>query len=233
MKINIRTIRFVVLLFLLGPTINAQTDSVRSFSTSCSVDLLSRYVWRGMDIGKGPSIQPELSASYKNFTIGAFGAYNFTGEGDQETDLYVSQTVGFVTLSVWDYWSFNDTSATDFFNYKKSSTSHLIEAQLLLSGGETLPFNILAACFFYGSDPSKSIYLELQYVPHIESAELMFFAGYQAKGSFYSEKNGLVNIGCTIEKEIPVTSRFNLPLNLSLVANPSNEKLWLVAGISF
>jgi len=213
-------------------SLSAQSDTLPAVSLSANVDLMSRFIWRGLENGHAPSIQPCVSASLKGFTLGAWGAYKLTGEGGQETDFYLSKTIGFVTIAIWDYWSFNDTSAFDFFNYREETTAHVLEAQVLLSGGETVPFNFIAAYFFYGADTSKSIYLELQYFHKLGTADFVAFAGYQLKGTYYAPKAAFVNIGCTVKKSIPVTDRFSLPLSVSLILNPSSKSVYLVAGIT-
>ena len=223
----------VVLSFLiLSGKSNAQEENDSHLSVSTSLDLMSRYVWRGQQYGKGPSIQPGISASWNNFTFGAWGAYEVFSEGTQETDLYLSKTIGAFTFAVWDYWTYTEDEQSDYFDYSENSTSHLFEAQVMLSGNEKMPFNLLGSYFFYGADPSKSIYLELQYVKSLKDSELLVFAGYQAKGDFYGEKSSFVNLGATFSKEIEITERFSLPVNLSLVLNPDTRNVQIVAGIS-
>jgi len=226
---------FLILIFLLIITnlSFAQSDSTHAVTMSANVDLVSRYIWRGQDYGNTPSIQPGVSTSWKKFTLGVWGAYNFTGNGEQETDMYVSKTIGPVTVSVWDYWMYNDTIANDVFDYKKSSTGHQLEGQILWSGGEKIPFNVLGSYFFYGSDASKSIYIELQYLKTIGSFDMMFFAGFQPKGDYYAQKAGFVNLGCNVTKCIPITASWDLPLNISFIVNPSAQRAYVVAGITF
>lgn len=233
-------IKFIVLpvfpAFLLcfcSTSLMAQTDTLPAISTSVNVDIVSRYVWRGQDLGRSPNIQPGLSASWKDFTVGAWGTYNLTGLGNQETDLYVSKKVGFVTVAVWDYWTFDDAALKDYFDYNDKTTTHLLEAQISLSGGETLPLTFMAAYFFHGADPSRSLYFELQYLHRSKFTDLAFFAGYQARGAFYASGNGFVNLGCTAKKVMSVNKRWSLPLSLSLIANPALKSAWLVAAVSF
>jgi len=213
----------------------AHTDTTRvdSVDISVNVGLMSRYIWRGQNYGQAPSIQPGIELGWKNFILGAWGAYKFTGVGEQETDFYLSKTIGPVTISVWDYWTFSDTSEMDFFDYSEETTGHLLEAQLLLSGGETLPFNLLGGWFIYGSDSTQSLYLEVQYLFTKGTTEFTAFAGYQAKGSFYASYPSFVNIGCMVSKPIPVTERWELPLCISLIANPYEKSVYIVAGITF
>jgi hypothetical protein len=210
----------------------AQTDTIHAISTTANVDLLSRYIWRGQEYGQSPSIQPGMSATWQDFTLGAWGAYKLSGAGSQETDFYISKETGPLTIAIWDYWSFCDTSSLDFFNYSRKTTSHLLEAQALLSGGEKLPFNLLGSYFFYGADSTKSIYFELQYQRSFGSTDLLLFAGFQQKGRYYAAEAAFVNIGCSLTKEIQVTDHWSLPLNISLIANPYCKSLYLVAGIT-
>jgi hypothetical protein len=228
----VKTLFAALGLLLYGCHLGAQTDTLPAVTTSGNIDLVSRYVWRGQDLGRLPSIQPGLSASWKGFTIGSWGTYSFTGAGQQETDFYLSKTFGFVTLSIWDYWAFENATANDFFNYRDKTTAHLAEVQVQLSGGKTLPFNLLASYFFYGADPSRSIYLELQYVHSFKVADLVVFTGYQARGTFYAAHPSFVNLGCAVKRSIAVSDRLSLPMSLSFILNPEAKSAWLVAGIT-
>jgi len=219
-------------LFIGSSSIFAQPDTLHAISTSANVDLMSRYIWRGQEYGQSPSIQPGLSATWKKFTLGAWGAYKFNGAGMQETDFYLSKTIGPISFAIWDYWNFCDTTYMNFFDYNHKTTAHLLEAQVLLSGGETLPFNIFGSYFFYGADTSKSIYIELQYLFLSDPINMLLFAGFQPKGTYYATKAAIVNIGCTVIKTITVTDRWSLPVSLSLVVNPYCKSVYLVAGIT-
>jgi hypothetical protein len=223
---------FVLILFLSDSHSYAQTDSIRKIIISGNVDLVSRYIWRGQEYGQSPAIQPGLSAGWKGFTIGAWGSYKFAGAGNQETDLYVSRDLGPFSLSIWDYWSFCDTSSMDVFNYNEKSTSHALEAQLLLNGSEKIPFNLLASCFFYGSDSTRSVYVELQYNHTCGPIEMLFFAGIQPKGEYYGKNATFVNLGCTAIKTIRVTDGWSIPLSVSCILNPSNKSFYIVAGVN-
>ena len=59
-----------------------------------SVDLMSRFIWRGMQLGgTSPCIQPNVSLGIANFEIGVFGSYSIGGENlNQEFDVYASFT---------------------------------------------------------------------------------------------------------------------------------------------
>jgi hypothetical protein len=227
-------LRFLILslLFSGSTSLFAQSDTIPKISGTVGIDLVSHYIWRGQDYGHKPSLQPGLSATWKDFTLGYWGAYRIAGSGDHETDFYIEKTIGPVTFSIWDYWNHIDSISNNYFDYNKNSTSHVLEAQVLISGGEKLPFNLLGSYLFYGADPTKSIYFELQYLHSFGSIDTQVFAGFQAKGEYYAPKAAFVNLGCTASKSFKITETWFLPLNLSFIVNPDSKKVYLVAGIT-
>jgi hypothetical protein len=234
MRKIIAIVRFFVcsLLFVGSTNLFAQSDTIRKISASASVDLVSHYIWRGQDYGHKPSLQPGLSATWNDFTLGYWGAYRIAGSGDHETDLYIEKTIGPVTFGIWDYWNYSDSISNNYFDYNTNTTSHVLEAQALLSGGEKLPFNLLASYLFYGADPTKSLYFELQYLHSFGSTDTQIFAGFQAKGEYYAPKAAFVNLGCTASRSFKITKNWSLPLNLSFIVNPDSRKAYLVAGVT-
>lgn len=56
--------------------------------------------------------------------------------------------------------------------------------------------------------------------------------GYLGETGFYGSKAGVVNLGCTLSKEIRFTDDFALPVSASLITNPLDKKVYFVFGIS-
>jgi len=84
--------------------VRAQEEEKES-PLSIGADLVSRYVWRGLDYGASPSIQPYMEAAIGNFAIGAWGAYTTNLPGVQEVDLYLRYTImDMLTIGVTDYF---------------------------------------------------------------------------------------------------------------------------------
>ncbi len=228
----------VSLTWLMTGTLFAQqqkeTENQNSSSVSfeAGVDLVSRYIFRGQEYGQSPALQPSLSATWKGITLGTWGSYKTNGAGWQETDFYLSKALGPVTFELWDYWNFSDTLETDIFNYKKSTTTHLLLADVILSGGEAFPVNFLTSYLFYGADTERSLYLELQYLCSIGSYDLQFFSGYQPIGTYYGTEGSFVNVGCSAIRNLQVTPKWEVPLKISLIMNPNKKSLYLTAAIS-
>jgi hypothetical protein len=219
---------------------------------SVGSDIMSRYVWRGMDFGASPSIQPYVEYSNSGFAVGAWGAYSVTGSQGQEADLYLSYTFlnDMITIGVTDYFFPNDLMADNYFNYKSGETGHLYEAALSFNGTENLPLSLLIATNFYGDDLDSegnsrfSSYAELGY--SLETAtgvsiDVFTGANLTAQSAadkeaeldgFYGNKAGLINVGATAGKEIEITEKFSLPVSASLITNPMAGNIFFVFGIS-
>ncbi len=156
-------------------------------------DVMSRYIWRGMDFGNSPAIQPNLTLSWKGLNVGLWGSYAFTGHSIQvndsvltesgpytETDFVISYTYRWFTLSLIDMFipdGLSPNEGNDFFNYRNSTTGHTLEANLTFNGTERVPLQLMISTLFYGDDKNRdttgvygsgeknnfSTYLELAY----------------------------------------------------------------------
>ncbi len=232
----LRITLFTSLLFFLNssllPAQNIQVEE-NSVTAEVGIDLLNNYIWRGQDYLHKGSIQPYISASWKNFTLGMWSAFRIKGDGTDEVDLYLSKSVGPVTLTIYDYWSYSKNSPSKYFDFNSKSTSHILEAQVLLSGGEKIPFNLLGSYLFYGDDPSRSVYLELQFVQPIKEAELNLSVGYQVKGDYYANKASFVNTSIGFTQPIRIFNKIATNLISNLTYNPSADKVYFTIGFGF
>ena len=102
----------------------------RAPTINFGADLMSRFVWRGIDFGNSPAVQPNLSFSWKGLNIGAWGSYAFAKHSIEvndttivdagtyaETDLYFSYTYQWFTLMVFDYFTINGLNPNDGNRY--------------------------------------------------------------------------------------------------------------------
>lgn len=93
----------------------------------------------------------------------------------------------------------------------------------------------------------NSTYLEFGYSTTIRELSFDAFAGfnltspkeanlndgYVGETGYYGSKRGMVNLGFTLGKEIPVTELYSIPLSASIITNPVDDKIYFVLGISF
>jgi hypothetical protein len=240
-----------ILTFLNANVIIAQSDNVAEESpVSISVDLMSRYVWRGTDFGGSPSIQPGIEYSKSGFSIGVWGAYATNFPGVQEADLYLSYAINdMFSLTLTDYFFPDELSDYKYFDFGKNTTGHILEASISFNGTENLPLSVILATNVWGADAkriqSDGTTGDIQYSTYAEVAysfkyfDLFMGANFTSpdldigESGFYGDKAGIVNLGISTVKEISLSNQFKLPLTVSLITNPQAEKIYLVAGFSF
>ena len=201
---------------------------------SIGADIMSRYVWRGLDYGAAPSIQPYLEYSKGGFAIGAWGAYTTSfskanESGIQEMDLYASYTIAdIITVGVTDYFFPQEIDYNyNYFDYGSDTSGHVIEGLVSFNGLENLPLSLTLG-YNLVNDDDNSLYVELGY--SFTGVDLFLGAGnglYTGDGEF-----SVVNIGISSSKEIAITDNFSLPVSASLITNPEAKQIHLVFGIS-
>lgn len=217
-----------------------------SFSSFAQIkfgtDIYSRYIWRGLDFGDAPAFQPSLSYTTGGLTFGAWASYEFptTGTTYAENDLYAfytytTQSVGSFSALFTDYYF---PSAGIPFGYYRPTTdnpvaAHTLEGGLSYSGKEKFPIS-LAFYTNLSNDPDNSTYIQAAYPFSVEDATLTLSAGYvPSKSAYYgTTKGGLINLGVTASKTVAVTDKFALPLTVSYISNPTQDKTYLVFGLS-
>lgn len=221
------------------------------------VDLASRYVWRGTDYGRAPSIQPTLEFSFGKLQVGAWGAFTtsqFLNLEDedffQETDLYINfDIIDALSVTLTDYFFPNDVRANNnWYNFDKNETGHILEGAITFNGTEKIPFSLMVATNLYGADARNadgdifhSTYIELGYSTNWKGTDLDFFIGgtpnkadtNKYETGFYSDSPNVVNLGVTAKKELKVTDSFSIPVSASFITNPNAENVFLVFAFSF
>jgi hypothetical protein len=256
MKKHIALITLLIVIF----SVSGQTQDEKGRSLDFGCELVSRYVWRGLNLGGNiPSAQPTIGLDFgKNkhaFTLGTFGAWSFGGQQIQEADLFLSYTYNETfTLIFTDYFfPMDDGSGPKYFDYRSASTGHLFEGTFKFEGSEKIPFSLLFAMNFYGADAKRlnadgtekglfmSKYVELGYSTTISEVTTSFFIGAAldqpdkvlGETTFYGNRSaGVINLGCKLEKEVKIGNGLVLPLNTQLVFNPEASRVFMVFGVT-
>lgn len=254
-----KKILFLLILPLLIPFHSIGQDTDESpFSFGC--DFVSRYIWRGMNLGGNtPSLQPLIGVDFGNdkhaFTFGTFGAWSFGGQQLQEADLFLTYTWNeLLTLTVNDYFfPTDDGTGGDYFHYEAETTGHLFEGMIQFNGTEKFPVSLMFAMNFYGADAMKlnpdgtsngirmSKYAEIGYTREFSDMKWQIFAGAALdnpdeglgeKGFYGNTSAGVINLGCKFSKEIQFSNGFALPVQAQLIFNPEAERVFMVFGLS-
>jgi hypothetical protein len=229
----------IAAILLTIPSAWSQEESPVS-SWDIGADVATRYIWRGVNLSETPAFQPSIDFTWKNLTIGTWGSYTFGKELLQEVDLLATLQVKNFSIGVTDYYNPVDTFgvSNDYFNYKPKTSGHLLDVQLRYDGPESFPIYALVSNFFYGNDRDDSgknmysTYIELGYSATASEVTVQPFIGFTPREGFYYDKAGVVNLGVSCAREIPVTEKFSLPMNVSFITNPAKKNVYLTLVIS-
>lgn len=222
-------------------------DEESDFSADVNLDIVSGYVWRGVMFDATPSFQPGASITYKGVTLGAWASSNFTGTYI-EPDIYLSYSIGGLTLTAFD---FHANSGLDYLNFENKTTAHALELSAVYTFSESFPLYLTASSIVYGDDkkidsydvngdpmlnPDKnnySSYLEAGYTFSTGPSSIDVYLGAVLGESYFynSSKAGIINLGATWSKELKVNDDFGLLMKGSFITNPLNESVYLVLSV--
>ncbi len=236
-----RKFTFLVILtsFLMIGVSHAQEEKEKNGDLAISVDLVNRYIWRGLQYCATPSIQPYVAYTNakQNFSFGAWGSYsNSSNYG--EVDLFVSYSAKYFTISVWDYFLMDETAPKNrYFQYDNETTGHSYEASVVF-GNFKIPLYLTSSVFFYGADKDAngdnyySLYFEAAYTFSVANQDLNVFLGGTPQEGLYGTGAGFVNMGCSLSKDVKVTENFSIPVKGSIIFNPREENVYFTIGVT-
>ncbi|MEI6124090.1 MAG: hypothetical protein WCQ95_10750 [Bacteroidota bacterium] len=174
---------FLIIVLLFATKANAQQSTPATttekkqckfpFKLNVGADIMSRYIWRGMDYGNSASIQPTLSFNLGGFELGYWGAVALT-TNYLESDLYLKYTFKGFSACITDYYipalasNVNDTrygfcKSPHAINFDTISginttkyTAHTLEGMLCYKGPEKFPISVMVASYVYGNDKTPT-----------------------------------------------------------------------------
>lgn len=228
MKSFQKTIKTIFSLFIFSMILGSA--NVQS-QVSLGTDVVSRYIWRGLDFGQSMTYQPALSYSKGGFEVGAWGSYAFNDASANELDIWASYSIELseetsLSLGVTDY--FFPSAPGAYFDFNQDG-SHIIEPFIGYSGvfSVTAYMNVL-------NDPDNSVYINASYPFELDEVSLEAFIGFvPGESALYGTTGATIqDIGLSASKSIVLTDSFSLPVGVSYIVNPSTETGFLVFGFS-
>ena len=227
-----KKIVLMALMFATGMSATAQDE----VETTVSADVVSTYVWRGMECGSA-AIQPTLGIGYKGLSLSAWGSYGLVDTNDaKEFDLTLAYSTGGFNIGITDYW-FN-TPEERYFLYDANKTSHIFEANIGYDFGPAAIqwFTNFAGNDGYNKDGKRaySSYVELSAPFKLASVDWSAAIGAVPYATDFYGVDGfaVTNVSLKATKDIKVTDSFSIPVFAQVAANPSTEKAYLVFGFT-
>ncbi len=205
-------------------------------------DVVSNYIWRGQDLGSA-AIQPTLGVSWKGLSLTGWGSYGLVDKDDtKEFDLTLAYSAGGFTVGITDYFCVNgeENCPTKYFLYDAHKTAHTFEANV------GYDFEVLSLNWFTnfaGADGvnnsgkrAYSSYVQVDVPFKLGGLDWTASMGAVPYATdFYADAHhfAVTNVSVATRKELKITPTFTVPLFGCIVANPSTQKIYFTAGISF
>ncbi|OYT17036.1 MAG: hypothetical protein B7C24_04755 [Bacteroidetes bacterium 4572_77] len=225
---------------IIGSQLFAQNKQPK-LNASIHADVVSSFVWRGLLGSASPNFQPSINISKSGFSASLWGSTDVLGEF-QELDVLFNYQIKNLNISFSDYfWN----PQKNYFDYNNATTGHVFELGLQYSIPK-IPINIFAGTIIYGNDKKQtyytntndstnnnySTYVQLDYSFAVSTIRFNTFTGFTPFTGLYGKDFSCIYIGITGTKDIPITSKFTLPLFASFSANPQTQKFFVVLGFS-
>ncbi|MEI6141706.1 MAG: hypothetical protein WCP85_20710 [Mariniphaga sp.] len=239
----------VVLTFLLflsiGFSLIAQEPESK-FSANASFKLVSKYMFRGVEMTKDPNIVGEASIGYKGWTLGMWATTNYSGTF-YEPDIYISYAPKNFVFTLYD---FDMGQGNDYFNFNNKNTTHLDEFSVKYTVSEKIPLSFTVGTTIWGADKKVdhydstgqavlkdknnfSTYVEAVYPFVLKEITVTPTIGLVTSESYtYGSKGfSLINVGVTFEKRIRVSDKLSIPVGYSFIYNQSQKRAYSVMSI--
>ena len=236
--------RFIVILCSLVAWVSslfAQDSTKVSSPFSVSLELSTKYMWRGIEYGTAPVAFPMLGYGDKGLNAFAMGAYAVNGS-HQEVDIGVSYTVSEFTVGVSDYYYPSAVGEKDgYFKLSNRSTGHWAEAYATWTG-EKIPLWVTLSTYVFGADKNEdgnqmySSYAEVGYTYSFnDNNSMALCVGANLNKGFYTEYQSgfnVVNISAKYSTAFKFGS-FRLPVSASYILNPYKNKSFFTLSLYF
>ncbi len=228
-----------IVLLAMGLVISMATFAQDKIETTISGDIVSRYIWRGQDLGD-VSLQPTLGIGYKGLSLTAWGNVGLSNPSDtKEFDLTLAYTIGGFNVGITDYWlSEGLDPKARYFKYSAHSTNHVFEANIGYDFGVA---SIQWFTNFAGNDGTNkdgkraySSYAEIVVPFKLSAIDWTATVGAVPYATDYYGTTGfaVTNLSLKATKDIKITDSFSLPIFGQIVGNPCSQKAYLVFGFT-
>lgn len=213
-------------------------------------NLVSRHIWRGLEIGKTPTspatphIQPAAAFHFalNNTTVlslgfvGTYGTSNDYSESDFSLGIANDNSLGTFALMLFDYhYPYKRLAFTNFDGDGKGA--HTIELSLTYKAPEPVNIRLFLSNNIHNVLPDdNTFYAELSYPVYVEKGAIHLFAGAAAGMSTWhgiaSDGFELNNVGFKGERMLTSFDDASLSGTVLWSYNPYKEISYLALGLS-
>lgn len=226
--------------FLL-PVMSEANNNLKTSPFSASLELSTKYMWRGIEYGTAPTVFPMIGYNTHGFNAFAMGAYAINGS-HQEVDFGVSYTAKEFTVGVSDYYYPSAVGEKDqYFKLSNRDTGHWVEAYATWTGTK-IPLWVTVSTYIFGADKNTdgkqmySSYAEIGYTHSFtENNQIALCVGANLNKGFYTDNQSgfnVVNINAKYSTAFKF-GNYKLPVSASYVLNPYKNKSYFTMSLYF
>lgn len=221
---------------LLGAATVPRSAVAQAVRVEPGVEVVSRFIYRGVQLGEAPQVQPSLTLEAGRAAAGIWGSHPLTGDGGdgegpayKEAVAWASYTVSvpFGTLTPY-VQSHYDVGAGGFLD----GASHRVQTQLSWVGPERVPLDLMVG-WVVVNDPDHSVYLEGGWSGAIGELGLRLFAGGTPAASPFNgtDRAAFTNVGLSASWLVSLDEDADLVLSIRFVTNPHTGEVYPVVRV--
>jgi hypothetical protein len=238
-KIIVYAASLIMFVMLISPS--PCTLMAQGITVDTGVNLNSRFIYRGAELGTSPHVQAMIGFKAGNLSLYGWGSHSM-GQDDQsykEVKFWLNYTIDLGDFKLTPQIENHFNAFADFLDFDDATTTHVLQASARLAGtsGDIRPDLMLGYAFW--GPIENTIYIEAGVNFSVEEYGLRAFLSTQ-----YSEAGGFVDlgyggdfvmnqIGISGSRTLKVTDTFSMPLGVSLILNPKTERIFTSVTVGF
>ena len=234
-----------VLFLSMGFALYSQSDEGK-FSANASFKIMSKYMFRGIEMTKDPNIVGEANIGYKGWTLGMWATTNYSGTY-YEPDIYISYAPKNFVFTLYD---FDTGKGKDYFNFNNQKTTHIDELSVKYKVSDKIPLSLTVGTIIWGADKkidfydstgqavlknanNFSTYVEAVYPFEVNEITITPTIGFTTHKSYTYSTTGFsfINVGVTFEKRVRVSDKLSIPVGYSFIYNQGQKRAYSVMSI--
>lgn len=233
-----------LLVLLTSLAMAPQALKAQEISVEPSATLTSRFIYRGLDLGSSPQIQPSISMRSGAFNLTLWGSHPLavTPDGDEykEVKFWMNYTFDAGNLTVTPQLENHFDANSDLFDFDDATTTHVLQASVNVAGKGDVAPNVLLGYAFWGNEGLEpTLYIETGVGFDAGDVSLRPFLSTQ-----YSEEGGFVDLdyggnfvmsqlGISASRTLEVSETLSVPMSVLVAVNPKTERAFTAFSISF
>ncbi|MEL6140129.1 MAG: TorF family putative porin [Bacteroidota bacterium] len=216
-----------------------KSEEKSKITVNARATFVSRFIWRGLELGDQPHFQPEVTFGWNNFFVGAWAshalspvAFDESIPGYKEVIPYIGYTFNFTSSSsldvlIMDHYNPNFQNFGDWDDEGRGGNT--IELRTILKAGN---FDFLGSVNLY-NDTEHSAYLEFGYnfkLPNDFNVRPLVSLTPMESPFNGTDDFAFTQVGVITSKDIKITDHFTVPVKVDFIVNPELDKFYTAFG---